>query len=101
MKKLMQFLTCFLFLASASFTTLAAEGNDVQKNVMLTIDEARDIALRCYPGTVTHEEAKKTSRGHVNKYSFDIRDDAGEQNVVIDAKNGKILRYRDKNYQGK
>ena len=101
MKRFIRLLACFLLLASTSYTTLAADGNEVQKNMAVTIDEARDIALHSYPGTVTHEESKKTRGGHVYKYCFDIQDDAVEQNVVVDAKTGKIIRYRVKNYQGK
>ena len=89
-----------LFAGSISFFTFADELDNVKNPSVITIDEARNIALRAYPGVVTYEEAKKTRKGQVFKYSFDIDSNGVQQNVMIDAITGKIVRYRVKTYQG-
>lgn len=87
-------------ISSVSQLALALNKPEPPKKLLITLEEAREIAVRSYPGTVVQQHSTKTTKGYVYKYSFDIQDDTALQTVVIDAKTGKVLRYRVKDYQG-
>ena len=61
------------------------------KETKITMVEARAIALKRVPGTITEEDLEK-EKG-VLQYSFDIKDANGKVfDVEIDAKTGKVLK---------
>lgn len=61
------------------------------KDAKITMIEARAIALKRIPGTITEEDLEK-ERG-VLQYSFDIKTADGKiYDVEIDAESGKILK---------
>ena len=64
---------------------------NLAKETKITLVEARAIALKRVPGTITEEDLEK-EKG-VLQYSFDIKDANGKVfDVEIDAKTGKVLK---------
>jgi uncharacterized membrane protein YkoI len=57
----------------------------------ITMDEARSIALRARPGTITDEELEKEKGGSGLRYSFDVKSGNVVYEVGVDAQTGKIL----------
>lgn len=53
--------------------------------------EAREIALRAHPGSITDEELENESGGSGLRYSFDIKSGSRTYEVGVDAKTGKVL----------
>jgi uncharacterized membrane protein YkoI len=53
----------------------------------ITLRQARQVALKTYPGTIVSEELEPESGG----YSFVIRHNNVKHEVGIDAKAGKVL----------
>ncbi len=53
--------------------------------------QARQIALKAYPGKIIKEELKKEGGGSGLRYSFDITNTSGTHEVGVDAKTGKVL----------
>ncbi len=66
-------------------------GESLAKNAKITMVDARAIALKAHPGTITDEELENESGGSGLRYSFDIKDAKGTQEVGVDAKTGKVL----------
>jgi uncharacterized membrane protein YkoI len=60
-------------------------------NAKITLAEARDIALKTFPGTISSEELEKEKGGSGLRYSFDIKNGAVVHEVGVDAKTGRIL----------
>jgi uncharacterized membrane protein YkoI len=61
------------------------------KEAKITMEQAKEIALKRVPGTITDQDLEK-ERGKL-MYSFDIRDANGKVfDVEIDAKTGKVLK---------
>jgi uncharacterized membrane protein YkoI len=57
----------------------------------ITIDQARSIALKARPGTITDEELEKEKGGSGLRYSFDVKSGKVVYEVGVDAQTGKIL----------
>lgn len=53
--------------------------------------QARDLALKTYPGKIVSEELELESGGSGLRYSFVIRHRKAKHEVGIDAKTGKVL----------
>lgn len=53
--------------------------------------EARAIALKSFPGSITSEELEKEWGGSGLRYSFDIKNGARLHEVGVDAKTGRVL----------
>ncbi len=66
-------------------------GEKFVKNAKITLDDARTIALKAHPGKITDEELEKEKGGSGLRYSFDIKDAKGTQEVGVDAKTGVVL----------
>ncbi len=66
-------------------------GQKVARNDNITMTDARAIALKAHPGKITDEELEKEPGGSGQRYSFDIQDGKGTQEVGVDAKTGKVL----------
>lgn len=69
----------------------AYQGEKLAKHAKVTIDDAKQIALKARPGTVTDQELEKEKGGSGLRYSFDIKADDKTYEVGIDAKSGAIL----------
>lgn len=53
--------------------------------------QARAIALKAHPGTITDEELETERGGSGLRYSFDIKDALGTHEVGVDAITGAVL----------
>ena len=70
---------------------LAYTGQALETNAKVTMAQAREIALRARPGTITDEELEKEKGGSGLRYSFDIKDASGTWEVGVDAMTGRVL----------
>ncbi|KAF3996344.1 PepSY domain-containing protein [Glaciimonas immobilis] len=80
-----------LVLSVAAVNALAYTGQNLAGETKITIEQARAIALKTYPGKITDEELEKEKGGSNLRYSFDIKNGKVTQEVGIDAKTGKLL----------
>ena len=69
----------------------AFTGEQLAGQAKITLDEARAIALKTFPGTIASEELEKERGGSGLRYSFDIKGGAGLHEVGVDAKTGRVL----------
>ena len=81
-------LTAIAFAASA---TNAASPAALAKQAKIQMPQAREIALRAYPGKIVKEELEQEQGGSGLRYSFDITDGKITHEVGVDAANGKLL----------
>ena len=80
--------------ASLVFGTVAAQaysGQELASGAKIGIAEARAIALKAHPGTITDEELERESGGSGLRYSFDIKSGTVTQEVGVDAQTGRVL----------
>ena len=77
--------------AMASLNALAYSGDEYEKEAKVTIKEARDIALKVYPGTIVDQELEHKLGGSGLRFSFDIRANHITHEVGVDAKTGAVL----------
>lgn len=66
-------------------------GEKHAKNAKITMADARAFALKAHPGNITDEELEKEKGGSGSRYSFDIKNAKGTQEVGVDAKTGIVL----------
>ncbi len=59
-------------IAAASISAYAYSGEKLVKYAQISIEQARAIALKAYPGKITDEELEKERGGSGLRYSFDI-----------------------------
>jgi uncharacterized membrane protein YkoI len=64
-------------------------GTALADDVQITIEEAREIALRAAPGTITEEDLEREKGSWV--YEFEIETDTGEVEVSVDANTGAVV----------
>ena len=69
----------------------AYTGQKLAVKAKVTIDEARAIALKARPGTITDEELEKERGGGGLRYSFDVKSDNVTYEVGVDAQTGTVL----------
>lgn len=75
----------------ASVPALAATHGVAQK-AKITMNQAREIALKARPdGKIVQEELEKERGGSGLRYSFDIKQGSKTIEVGVDAMTGKIL----------
>ena len=67
----------------------ASPANSQQAKVSLL--NARIIALKAHPGTITDEELENEGGGSGLRYSFDIKSGTKTYEVGVDAKTGNVL----------
>jgi uncharacterized membrane protein YkoI len=84
-------LTLIAGLAGGAGIASAYSGEELAKQAKVTLDEARAIALKARPGTVTDSELEKEKGGSGLRYSFDIKDGKTTYEVGVDAQTGKVL----------
>jgi uncharacterized membrane protein YkoI len=69
----------------------AYAGEKLAAKAKITIEEARSIALKAQPGTITDEELEKEKGGSGLRYSFDIKSGKVTYEVGVDAVTGNVL----------
>ena len=82
-----------------AYSTFAADqasdhqfkGHELAGQAKISLEQARRIALKAYPGKITDEELEKENGGSGLRYSFDIQKGNAKQEVGVDAKTGKVL----------
>jgi uncharacterized membrane protein YkoI len=84
-------LTLIAGLAGGANVASAYTGEELAKTAKVTLEEARTIALKARPGTVTDQELEKEKGGSGLRYSFDIKDGKKTYEVGVDAQTGKVL----------
>jgi uncharacterized membrane protein YkoI len=72
-------------------SSFAYTGQELAGKAKITIDQARSIALKARPGTITDEELEKEKGGSGLRYSFDVKSGKVVYEVGVDAQTGKIL----------
>jgi len=92
---LSKYFACYCFAAIATCllasSSLAYTGQGLASKAKITIDEARTIALKARPGTITDEELEKEKGGSGLRYSFDVKSGSLTYEVGVDAQTGKVL----------
>lgn len=76
---------------SVSASVSAYPGESLAPSARINIQNARTIALKAHPGTITDEELEKESGGTGLRYSFDIKDNGRTYEIGVDANTGKVL----------
>ena len=66
-------------------------GYRLASSARVTIDQARQTALKAHPGVVTDQELEKEAGGSGLRYSFDIKDGGKTFEVGVDAQTGVVL----------
>ncbi|MGH7925239.1 MAG: PepSY domain-containing protein [Candidatus Binatus sp.] len=72
-------------------TAFALNGEKYLPNASVTLSQARETALKTYPGKIVSEELEKESGGSGLRYSFVIRHHTAKHEVGVDAKTGAVL----------
>jgi uncharacterized membrane protein YkoI len=75
-------------LAGSAF---ALTGEKYLPDASVTLAQARETALKTYPGKIVSQELEKESGGSGLRYSFVIRNHTAKHEVGIDAKTGAVL----------
>jgi uncharacterized membrane protein YkoI len=69
----------------------AYTGQELATKAKVTIEHAREIALKAHPGKITDQELERERGGTGLRYSFDILSGKVTQEVGVDAMTGKLL----------
>jgi uncharacterized membrane protein YkoI len=69
----------------------AYTGQELAPQAAVSLQQARAIALKTVPGTVTDQELEKEPGGSGLRYSFDIKAGAKTFEVGVDAQTGAVL----------
>jgi hypothetical protein len=94
MTKIKQLTYCLATLgliAALPTSAFAYTGENLAANARIKIDQARAIALKAHPGTITDQELEKEKGGSGLRYSFDIKSGKAVYEVGVDAETGKVL----------
>ena len=87
--------TCLVLLCglavSAPVAARAYTGQELAPQAKITLAQARTIALKAAPGTITDQELEREPGGNGLRYSFDVKRGAQTFEVGVDAKTGAIL----------
>ena len=74
-----------------AWPAMAYTGQELANQAKVSIAEARAVALKAYPGTITDEELENEKGGSGLRYSFDIKSGGKTFEVGVDAANGAVL----------
>ena len=66
-------------------------GQELAPEAHVTMAQARAIAMRAHPGTLTDAELEREAGGSGLRYSFDIRSHGKTFEVGVDAATGAVL----------
>jgi uncharacterized membrane protein YkoI len=69
----------------------AYTGQELAATAKVKIDDARAIALKARPGTISTEELEKEKGGSGLRYSFGVKSGKALYEVGVDAQTGKVL----------
>ncbi len=69
----------------------AYTGQNLARFAKISLEQAREIALKAHPGVVTDQELEREPGGSALRYSFDVRAGAVTQEVGVDASTGRVL----------
>jgi uncharacterized membrane protein YkoI len=88
---------CFAVVVSlaGSDRAWAYKGEALAKQAHISLQQARQLALKAFPGEIIDEELEKEPGGSGLRYSFDIRNGKLQHEVGIDAADGKVLENAD------
>ncbi len=81
--------TLAIFLVAGN--AFALTGEQYLSQAKVPLDQARQMALKAYPGEIVSQELEEESGGSGLRYSFVIRRNNVKHEVGIDAKTGKLL----------
>jgi uncharacterized membrane protein YkoI len=97
MRKLSLTMAACIVLVGAAGTgpAWAYKGEALARLAKVNLVQARQIALKAFPGTIIDEELEKEPGGSGLRYSFDIRHGKLVHEVGIDAANGSVLENSD------
>ena len=70
---------------------IAYTGEKLAKGAKVSIDQARAIALKAKPGTISDQELEREKGGSGLRYSFVIKSGSPVYEVGVDAQTGKVL----------
>src|SRR6478736_3155976 len=73
---------------------LAYTGEKLAKGAKVSIEEARAIALKAQPGTISDEELEREGGGSGLRYSFDITSGGVKYEVGVDAQLARFSKTR-------
>jgi uncharacterized membrane protein YkoI len=66
-------------------------GQELASQAKVSLKQARAMALKAVPGTITDQELEKEPGGSGLRYSFDIKAGAKTFEVGVDAQTGAVL----------
>ena len=72
-------------------TVSANSGANLARHAKITLAQARAIANKTRPGTITDSELERERGGSGLRYSFDIKSNGVVYEVGVDAKTGSVL----------
>ncbi|EKM98101.1 MULTISPECIES: PepSY domain-containing protein [unclassified Acidocella] len=78
-------------LAGLAAPALAYTGENLSGGAKISLEAARNIALKAQPGKIADEELEKEAGGSGLRYSFDIKSGAKTNEVGVDAVTGAVL----------
>lgn len=79
------------FMLALAPPALAYSGETLAGEAKISIEKAREIALKAHPGKITDEELEREPGGSGLRYSFDIKRGKVTQEVGVDATTGRVL----------
>jgi uncharacterized membrane protein YkoI len=79
------------FLPAIASPAFAYTGQNLAHEAKISIDQARQIALKAHPGKITDEELEREAGGSGLRYSFDVKRGSVTQEVGVDAATGRVL----------
>lgn len=85
-----QVIACTMIATSAT-AAFAFTGQQYARQAKITLNEARTIALKAFPGRITAQELEKERGGSGLRYSFDIKKGRATHEVGVDARTGAVL----------
>lgn len=77
--------------AIAAPSTGVLKGHELAGQAHVSLAQARAIALKARPGSITDQELEKEGGGSGLRYSFDVTKAGKTYEVGVDAKTGKVL----------
>ncbi|HKI64297.1 MAG TPA: PepSY domain-containing protein [Burkholderiales bacterium] len=78
-------------LLGAAVGAQAFSGEKYAKEAHISLEQARAVALKAFPGKIADQELEREKGGSGLRYSFDIVSGKTRQEVGVDAKSGKLI----------
>ena len=76
---------------AANAATTSYIGHELASQAKVSLAQARAIAVKARPGSITDQELEKEKGGSGLRYSFDIKSGKTVYEVGVDAQSGKVL----------